>query len=245
MPFRRRRNFRRRRAVTRRPRRNNTRRVSRKRRNNMIASIAKIPGLTLPDRLFVSMPFSYLSTYTWTGSGLLTTSIYSGNNINDPSGTMGALHPAGWPMYNTMYDIWRVYASSITCKFMSAQDPTLPSTVRVAVIPVDNGTTPTITNINDWISQKYAKFRVYNATTTFPTIRHRMGCAKINGENRESVRDSDAYTSTFAANPTGPTKGFNWYVVAQPLASTTMNISVQVRIIYNVELLQRKEQLQA
>lgn len=226
------------------PRRSYRKRGGRRGRK-MKASISRIPGINLPDRMFLKMPFSFMSTFTFTASGAFQNLAYSGTSIIDPGILQSTLAASGVQQWSTLYDNFRTYGSSITAKFMSAQDPTLPSAVRVGIIPVDTDINfnSLITDFNQAISQKYAKFKVYNATTSFPTIRHAMGSAKMQGVNKEAVRDDSVqYAGTFPS--TSPQKSFNWYVFAQPLASTTMTINVQVRVVFSVELFGRRPLLQ-
>lgn len=239
MPIRRRYNRRRPRKVRRQGRRTH-------RSRKMKASITKMPGLFLADRMFLRMPFTLTYNVPIVASSALNIAYFSGTNINDPSGIIGGVRPIGWTQYSALYQNFKVYASKITVKFMSSQDPTLPSVMRVALFPLGNPGTPfTGTSIDQMASQKYARWKVYNATTSFPTLKGVMGTAKINGFNREAVRDeATSFTGTFANVPAGPTIGFEWAIGVQPLAVTTTNVNVQVKVVYSVELFNRQQLLQ-
>lgn len=207
------------------------------------ASIQKVPGLTLADRTFLKMAFTQTFVATFTASAAPQFFTFSGVNLNDPSNTLGTLRPSGWTQWAAMYNQFRVYGSSITVKFMSAQDPTLPSVMRVVVLPHQGATgTAGFADVDTATSQKYAKNRVYNATTTFPTIRHSIGTAKLAGVNKESIRDeATTYSGSFASAPAGPNNENYWFIGVQPLASTTTTVNIQVRVVYSVELYNRKE----
>lgn len=217
-----------------------------RRKKMMKSSILKVPGLNLADRAFVTLPFTQSFVYAIGGAtgatGPAFFRSFSGTNIMDPGYTGSALSVAGFTQWSSMYNKFKVYASSINVKFMSSGDPTLPSAMRCFVIPLSAvGTLGSSLTFDEAISQKYVRWKVYNATTNFPTIRSRIGTAKMAGVARESVRDeATTYTGVIRPFAQAPPNEYFWAIGVSPVAvNAEQQVNVLVRLTYNIEFYDR------
>lgn len=216
------------------------RRVHRKKRGGrrrQRTNIRRLPGIVIPDRLQVKLPYTQRITLTTAGTpGVATDYVFRGNSPYDPDYTGVGLQPLGFDQWNSFYYRYTCTGSTIKVKFITVGSTPLASSAEVGVYP-SNSTTGAAINIRglDVLkAQPYSWWQVYGPGMALPTCKRYMGSAKLFGEPALAMTMEDDYSAPFTASPNNI---WYWQIAAIAVDQTAaITLYAYVEITYYLTL---------
>lgn len=207
-------------------RRRTTRRKPKRRRINSM--IVRGPQI-VPDKLFTTLKYSDLKTFTGTG---LQRHTYRGNSLFDPDFTGGGTQPLGFDQWATFYSRYKVHSASLSLRIMNISTS---QAVQVVLVPTITSLL-TSGNIQDVANMPYArsKFIQIAGGNAFSMLRNNIMTKVIRGEN---IRDDD-YSALITSNPI---KQYHWHIAIQDITSLLdiINVTIQTQITFKCEFFRR------
>lgn len=195
-----------------------------------------------PDRAIVKLRYSDSGTGTST-AGAAFPYIYAGNNIYDPDVTSTGSQPLGYAGYAAQYVYYNVRASAIQLSVISTTTTTQLTQNMICGVYPSLLTTSQPTNINDFMSYPYVKYRISSAAFgSLPSnvITNYMTTAKIMGVLPHMSQADTAFSGGTSGSPVPPQP---WYWVIQAACAdltSTGNLLWIVHVDYYVEFWGRK-----
>lgn len=163
---------------------------------------------------------------------------FKGNNINDPTGTIGAVQPLGHDQWSAFFSEYYVAASKIEAWFTPRKTTT--GSGIVVILPTRDTYSSISAETNRIEVQPYAKRRV-TGTVGSPVIhmKHYMTTAKMFG--RKDTIDDPNYSAAVNADPTTQ---WNWTVAVTPMGNVDSggqeaDVGYYVEITYYVQYRKR------
>lgn len=207
----------------------------RKRRNT---TTVMMRGLNIvPDKYFCKLVYQTPFTLNDAVGGVDTYFTLRGNSIYDPDYTGVGNQPVGRDELATLYNKYKVLASSVVIDFLPAA--TNNASTVLTVIPK---TIATYTTIRQDIQNPYCHYKYggNSASTVYTRLKHFMKSSKIHGDS--NCNDED-YESSMTVDP--PTNVWYWHIGAIGVNSAPFTLYCQVRIVYYCEFSERLNLLQS
>jgi hypothetical protein len=201
-----------------------------------------VPGLVrslvplAPPAFRVVLSYNFRASMTSTVSSLALY-VFSGNGMFDPDITGTGVQPLGYDQWSTLYQRYRVLASSCTVKLTTPDEATYSNqNIRACLVPAS--TASTFTNFEAAASQPYAKTRDINgAIGPFPQMTSMMETSVFEGKTKDGVLSDDQLAALTSANPADQ---WYWHVYATSRdAASTSVIFLTGTIHYLVDFYDR------
>lgn len=161
---------------------------------------------------------------------------YRGNSVYDPTVAAGGGQPAGFDQLAQIYDVYKVNASTIKCKFIDSGS--VPC--EFAIIPLVGVSTPLSIDPLELREQPYSAFTIKGSVVPRPTMLSKyMSTLKIFGQSKTRYIGEKDFQ---AGVTTVPNSQWQWLITFVPIdRTTTHSIYAYVEITYYVTFNQRKE----
>jgi hypothetical protein len=200
-------------------------------------TVVSLNQLVCPIRMRTKLRYSERVGLTST-AGILTSTVFWGNNLFDPNFTGTGSQPEGFDQWALLYDSYTVYRSRIKVTIAATGATTSVNSFRAVLMP--QTTSNLDTTIDDAAASPLA-VEIFNQGSTNPAriLRRSLPVCTVVGVRPEEVLDNPNYSALVTASPT---EGFFWqiYLQAMDLASTVVAFAY-IEIDYYVDFSGRKK----
>lgn len=206
-------------------------RVDRGKHRNYMTIVPHYSG-PVPRSQFVRMCLSFTQTVT-VAAGVAQADQYLCNSISDPTGSIGARRPYPYGLFALTYNRYRVHSSYAEVTSAGTNDVYrivgLYTNGAVVVSPTTTATTDAILEL-PYVRAHYHGF----AGSPSHTIKTKSFLPELNGLTLGEYDSDDRTASQFGSNPT---ENIYFYVVVNNLSTSTETVVYNIRLFFDVELL--------
>lgn len=198
----------------------------RKMYNKASKMIFRAPGV-LPDRMFTKLTYTFPGI---SGASPLLVNSFRGNSLYDPDASVGGAQPMGFDQLMTLYQRYRVNASSVK---LTAVNNTAACGVRAVLVPSQDSGLATYQRLAESQYSKRALMANGNGQSR-SFLKHYASTRKIYGIKDSSEQE---YSGTATTNPTNQ---WYWYTVFEAADGfTILDLQFDLTITYYVEFWNR------
>lgn len=200
----------------------------RKRQNNNISTMVVRGTSVIPDRLFVKLKYSVVTTFNTTGVNAF---VMRGNSLFDPELTGAGHQPRGFDQWSVLYSRYKVHKSSI--QVMAVNNDS--DINYVAVVPGIE-TVLNYANPQDITEHPYVKYRYLAPGANGPSQASLWNSQTTKSIRGEKILDDD-YSALINANPA---KQWYWHVLCSAANEAIAPLcTCQINIVYYAEFYRR------